>query len=160
MVWAENGFADCYYRKNTSSPSDRILFSETGENFHKQPYWRPSGTYNYTIECFDSANNMVITQTVFDVETDNQPPTVVRAFYDSGDIKLVTDELAQCSYSTEDCLFTFDDEEITPITLFDTTEHPVPWNPDTDLYVKCKDKYDNYPFDYCSIELRASDYFG
>ena len=157
---SENGFAKCYYRKNTSSISDQTLFSETGEVFHKQPYWRPVGSYNYTIECFDSAGNMVTEQIIFTIEKDDQKPIVVRAFKRDNLMELTTNEPAKCAYSTEDCNFNFDDEDIINISTTYETTHKLIWDPEIDLYVKCKDEYNNYPSEGYSITLRASDYFG
>jgi hypothetical protein len=150
---AENGKATCYY--------DGVDFLHTNAITHTQPGLRyKAGPHTIEIKCIDAGGNTVTEEITFEVEEDMQEPTVVRAFYDSGYIRLITDEVARCAYSTVDCTFSFEDSDITNITAFNTFDHLVVWNPDSDLYVKCKDKYDRYLVGDCSIILRASDYFG
>ena len=153
---AEDGLADCYI--------EGIKFLNTGSNYHTQPdYGYPAGNHTVKIKCVDDGGNLAIEEISFEVEKDTRWPTVIRAYGDKEKnpdfIILITDEPAQCAYSTEDCFYTFADETITNITTFNTNQHLITWDPGIDIHVKCKDKYNQYPINDCSIVIRASDYF-
>ena len=152
---AEEGKATCY--------AEGVEFVNTGAVYHTQSWTADAEGSPHTVEikCIDAGGNTATEEITFEVEEDKQEPMIVRAFKDSGYLRLITNEPAQCAYSVVDCNFAFTDEGIINITAFNTNEHLLVWNTDNNFYVRCKDKYDNPPdVGTCSIVVRASDLFG
>jgi len=94
--------------------------------------------------------------TTYIVETDTTAPIVVRAYNDGNALKLVTNEKAECVYDILNCNYNFGDgTEMTDSE--DGLSHTTSWNTKNNLYVKCKDNYDNQPNSgTCSIVVRAT----
>ncbi len=116
------------------------------------------GNYSYSIRCIDLGGNADTETIGFGVETDLSSPLVVRAYKEDNFLKLITNEEAECVYSTFACNYEF--EEGTLMTNVGERNHFTPWdNPSSNLYVKCQDKFGNKPApDRCSIVVRASDF--
>ena len=91
----------------------------------------------------------------FNVSLDLFPPLISRAYYEEGKMKIITNEKAECEYSTSDCLFQFGDGE--KVSTYDQFNHLLEWLTETTLYIKCQDIYGNQPAspNQCSIILRA-----
>ncbi len=158
---AENGKSICTYSQTYSSDIlDYENFDNEGdydyvkENTNKM--YLEEGLYNYFIRCIDIAGNTAETMVEFDVDEDNQEPRVVRVYKDSLNLKVVTDEPAECVYSTAQnnkCNYAFD--------LGNSMDsvgntHFVSWEENKVYYIKCKDEYNNLPFTgECSLTARA-----
>lgn len=156
----ENGDALCYYyndetNSQPSDESDYILFSDTKSNKHKQRQDLVSGNYKYYFKCVDLGGNAAYSSTEFKVEADRSPPKVVRAYRET-DLKITTDENAQCGYSSDDC--NFEVESGIEMTSLDGKIHLAEWTLNKNYYVRCKDDYGNQPFpNTCSIVVRPSE---
>jgi hypothetical protein len=137
-----NGEALCYY-STTDNEEDYIQFAETGGNVHEQRQDLDSGSYTYYYKCVDLGGNAVYDSTSFNVDVDRQSPIVVRAYKSSGELKIITSEEADCSYSNKDCNFNID-EGIQMSTL-DNQAHNAEWKITQNYYIRCKDEYDNQP---------------
>ena len=119
--------------------------------------------YNYLIKCHDKAFNWIESSVKFTLKKDMTPPIVVRAYHESGSLKLITNEYSDCVYSiteTTGCNYIF--TEGTPISTQDGINHLAPWSSDVPMYVKCKDAFENQPLlpiynPPCSIILSGSD---
>ncbi len=154
----ENGEALCYYNdgKNgkPSNDEDYILFSETKANQHVQRQDLVDGNYVYYFKCLDLGGNAVYDSTSFKVETDRLAPRVVRV-YKEDNLKIITDEKAECTYSNKDC--NFEVESGIDMSSFDDKVHTAEWILNKNFYVRCKDEYGNQPFpNTCSIIARPS----
>ena len=150
------GESICYY-SNTGNENNYIKFFETQSFEHKQDLFLTNGNYDYFIKCTDFGGNSDYKTINFDVETDISSPLVVRAYKEENYLKLITDEEAQCVYSTFGCSYEF--TEGTKITVVDETSHFTDWNVQSDLYVKCQDNFGNQPLpNKCNIIVRANNF--
>ena len=117
------------------------------------------GEYTYYFKCVDLAGNAEYSQTSFTVKTDRQGPSVVRVYKEGGELKVVTNERAECSYSFIDCNFEIDDG--IKMSSFDSINHLAEWNTNHNFHIRCKDKYDNQPDpNTCSFITRPSNIEG
>ena len=89
-------------------------------------------------------------------------PEISRVYFEAGKLKIITNEAAECVYSIlTDCNYLFNNA--TQIeSSSDGLMHYLVWDTETDMYVKCKDKYGNQPIvnnQYqCSIIVRGSEF--
>ncbi|MAG02141.1 hypothetical protein CMI42_02285 [Candidatus Pacearchaeota archaeon] len=154
----DNGESLCYYYNDEDNgkpdrEEDYVLFLDTKDNKHKQRQDLTQGDYVYYFKCVDLGGNAVYDSTRFRVETDRKAPKVVRA-YREGDLKVITDEEAECSYSQTNCNF-----EIEGGVVMETNDrvHTAEWVENRNYYIRCKDEYDNQPNpNSCSIILKPS----
>ena len=149
----------CYYYNNPANTpplkeEDYLLFHDTKSSIHTQRQDLPEGIYVYYLKCVDLGGNAVYTSTKFNVETDRASPQIVRA-YRENDLKIVTDESADCSYSHSNC--NFEIESGIKMNSIEFTMHTADWTLNKNYYIRCKDKYDNQPNpNSCSIIVRPS----
>ncbi len=157
-----NGEAFCYYttEEGVDDRGDEdsfILFSNTETNVHEQRQDLTSGEYTYYIKCVDLGGNTVYDSTTFEVESDDNAPLVVRAYKESGQLKIITNEESTCSYSNKDCNFAISEGISMPYA--DDTDHAIEWDVSKNFYVRCEDEYGNDPAaqegeEGCSIVVR------
>jgi len=153
-----NGEALCYY-SNTGDEKDYVEFSDTGNSVSTQRQDLIAGDYTYYFKCVDLGGNAAYNSTQFSVESDKTPPFIIRAYKESSELKIITDENAECSYSFADCNFEIDDG--IKMSSVDYTNHNAEWKPSKNYFIRCKDKYDNQPNpNTCSIILRPFDIYG
>lgn len=150
----KNGESNCYYsNKKPESDEDYIKFLETGTNKHEQRQDLVTGDYTYYFKCVDLGGNAVYNSTTFKVKTDRSEPKIVRVYKEAGELKIITDEEAECSYSNKDCNFEIEDG-IQMISL-DSEIHNAIWEINKNYYIRCKDEYNNQPYpNICSIIVR------
>ena len=156
---AEEGKARCAYEINDKY----IYFFNNGvpefiiEN--TQDLWLEEGTYNYSIRCEDIGGNLDYSNALFTIKKDTSPPEVSRVYHEQGNLKLITNEPAQCVYSNLGCNYAFEDGSEIDRDV-DGYYHFVTWETQTNYHIKCKDKFGNYPIpqDQCSIIVRGSGY--
>lgn len=153
----DNGESLCYYHSSEpDSEEDYLLFSDTKSNIHLQRQDLPQGDYEYYFKCVDLGGNTVYNKTTFKVETDRQSPIVVRTYREGGELKVMTSEESECTYSIKDC--NFEVEEGISMTTFDSESHTAEWVTNQNYFVRCKDEFNNQPYpNVCSIVLRAAD---
>jgi len=151
----KNGNAKCRFKSSTDPVAYEFLnegeLDYTSTNIHTTNLF--AGDYSYEMTCCDLANNCDSKQITFTIETDTQVPLVARAYKDEGSMKVVTTEYANCFYGTDGCTFAMEDG--VPMTTYDNIDHTTPWDEDIDKYIKCEDRYGNYPTADCSIIVRA-----
>lgn len=155
---AEDGLARCLYSEDLTEPRTYFLFDNEGSKEYLSTntlnLYMSEGNYTYFIKCYDVAENTAETMINFSVETDISSPTIVRVYKEDEYLKLITDEVSACVYSTLGCNYYIEDGR--EIDSSDGKEHYVEWDPEIDLYIKCIDEFDNYPDEgECSIALRA-----
>ncbi|GAG31553.1 unnamed protein product, partial [marine sediment metagenome] len=120
----KNGEAICYYSE-TGNEEDYIEFLETGGNEHSQRQDLVTGSYTYYFKCVDLGGNAAYDSTEFNVETDRQGPVAVRVYKEGGELKIITNEEAECSYSNKDCNFEID--EGIQMSTYDNEAHTSEW---------------------------------
>ncbi len=147
------GVAECSWGISENSLT---LFYETGTNIHTQLLTsRFSGNYKYYIECVDPAGNVANDEGNFTLSIDTLPPEVVRIYKNGNDIKLITNEKAECYYDLKKCHFNFDNA--TSITTAFSTEHTIRNVELQNYYVRCKDVFQNSNPD-CAIIVKPNHY--
>lgn len=166
---ANQGGAVCSYNRrcwsNTGSADSYTLFNYPAEiqpftaYIHSQDLFLPAGVYTCSIKCMDLGGNPDTKTTTYTVEVDKDAPAVARAYNEDNLLKLVTNEPAECVYDVLNCNYNFGDG--TAMTdSEDGLSHTTSWNTRNNLYVKCKDNYDNQPKanegSGCTIILRAT----
>ena len=153
-----NGEANCYYYNNdeNSEPvneEDYIEFLNTGTNQHEQRQDLATGDYTYYFKCIDLGGNADYNSTSFRVESDRSSPSVMRVYKESGNLKIITNENADCSYSFINCNFEISDG--IKMESLDYVNHEAEWRIAQKYYIRCKDKYDNQPSpNSCSIIVK------
>ncbi|MCX6750471.1 MAG: hypothetical protein NTZ83_03365 [Candidatus Pacearchaeota archaeon] len=157
---AEDGKARCMY--STNGGVDYSLFSNEGSReystINTETLSMPPEKYKLFIQCFDIAApipNLNTTMINFTVQTDNTAPTVVRVYRDedTNALKLITNEVAECVYTTSGCTYLLEEGNL--METEDGLEHYVEWDPTNDFYIKCKDEFNHYPADgQCSLIAR------
>ncbi|MCK5043635.1 hypothetical protein KAR52_01370 [Candidatus Pacearchaeota archaeon] len=141
---ADNGNANCYW--GVLEDGSRSLMSpyDTLTNIHTQlltPRF-PATHINY-IECEDNAGNTASSVGEFTIIIDSDEPEIVRAYYENGKLKLLTNEIAQCYYDFNICGFNINEETLKFESVGYSTEHKTDWIVGQIYYVKCEDIWGN-----------------
>ncbi len=153
----ENGIADCYY-SSTGNYNDYTEFKNTRSYEHSDELYLSEGDYTYHIQCFDMAGNVATATTELEVEADFTTPLITRAYYEGGDLKIITSEPAECVYDITSCSYNFEDG--LSMISGDDIVHSVAWDTSNNLYIKCQDEYGNKPAqNKCNIILRPFEFF-
>jgi len=134
------GDATCSFTINADY-SSRVNFFETGQISHLQTLKIPTGDYTYYVQCVDSAQNIATGHTSFSVQVDTTPPRMARVYHQGSTLEVLTNEQAQCSYSTKSCNFIF--EQGTPMDQIALDENSLESSPNVKYYIKCKDNFGN-----------------
>ena len=158
----DEGNSTCYYSescyKEKGSKTDYTAFyykEGISSYYHEQDLWIAEGNYECLIKCVDLGGNSDEVEIIYDVETDTLAPEITRIYHEDNNLKIVTNEEAECVYSTDDCNFLFEDGY--EFKSLDDKTHFVLWNSEKKYYIKCKDEYSNQPYpDSCSIIVRPS----
>ncbi len=154
------GDATCYYSescyKETGSKTNFVAFDYTegtSSYTHSQVLRIGIGHYICNIKCIDLGGNSDTKEFEFETELDNSAPIVIRAYHDGDYVKIITDEEAECIYSTTDCNYLFKDGNA--MKTEDETNHYIDWDIKRTYYIKCQDEYENQPLpNACSIIVR------
>jgi len=155
----QDGKAMCFYREvGSTGLYTQFDNSDYSSNIHSTIVPLKNGEHSYSIKCNDRGGNSDTQVINFNVSIDNKEPLIARAYYEDSQLKIMTNEKAECRYftsSTIQCNYEFEDGD--PITSYDQINHLAKWNTDEDLYIKCQDVYGNQPAkpNECSIILRA-----
>jgi len=154
---ADEGKAKCQYSSSGDDNTWIDFYYEDGKYYehyeHKQVLDLESGDYDYYIRCEDRGGNSETKKVYFNVESDTEPPAVVRVYKESNDLKIITSEEAECVYDTKNCNYDFNDG----LDMTTTTGliHSVAWKIDSVYYIKCRDEYGNEPYPgECDIVIK------
>ena len=121
-----------------------------------------AGDYKICAKCRDQWNIEAIDTSDFKVLKDTKEPIVIRMYHgtETGDYLIIeTDENATCVYGTSDtigCKYNFTDGN--SMTGTNETLHAGYWQLDNLYYIKCVDRWANYPGgspirDQCTITI-------
>ncbi len=158
------GTASCFYYiapSTTTVPTDDLYqaFDNTGSSSQSSAnlYLTP-GQYLVYLKCVDMAGDADYSWISFNVQQDNTPPNVVRAYHDtdSNTLDIQTDQNATCSYDTVSCnQFSAG----TLMTTYDNITQSAPWIPDQTYYITCENQFGITPApNVCSITLSPSNF--
>jgi hypothetical protein len=156
----DQGRAFCYFSE--TGEDAYIEFGESDSHIHSQKdLYFYEGYYEYFIRCVDLGGNADEATMNFTIEIDESSPKVVRAYREQEDgdfLRLITDEDATCVFTDFGCTYSFDDG--TSFRTINDRNHFTTWNPNMDLYVKCRDDFLNEPSpsDQCNLIVRASEF--
>jgi len=115
------------------------FFSNSGSYSEQVFNQMVRGNYKFYINCEDSAGNTIANSTEFKLQLDTNPPIITRA-YNSGGLKITTNEDAICTYSNKNCNFKL--ENGTSMGGLGK-QHSADWNVNFAYYIKCKDAFGN-----------------
>lgn len=150
-----DGTARCAYIWGNST----IDFFNTWQTTHSQVFQSMyPGPVELPITCTDLIGNSAQKTAKFKISLDNTAPIVTRVYANSGTLNLITNEPSTCYYSVdnkEKCLFDMDN--VSSMNGLDTDAHSIQFDTSNIYYVKCKDKFNNYP-GVCSIVVRGGNY--
>jgi hypothetical protein len=155
---ADNGKAICYF-SSTGKEDSFVTMFETNSYKHTQTLNLGSGDYTYYFRCVDAGGNADTASVNFNVFLDRNAPLVTRIYKEGADaLKLVTNEDAECSYSTQNCNFNFaDGKKMIYNSPGVNTVLYAPWQDGSTYYIKCRDAYGNLPSpNSCSIVASAT----
>ncbi|MEK6886661.1 MAG: hypothetical protein AABW88_02405, partial [Nanoarchaeota archaeon] len=146
------GDSKCEY--NFDGSEKFVQFRNTFSNLHTQNINQlMNGPYIMSVKCGDEAGNIANGSTEINIKLDKNPPEVIRAYEEYGNLIIQTTEKAECYYSPAKCIF--DIENATSMTTGFSTQHKTEWKEGITYYVKCIDIWGNRP-DECSIKLLPS----
>lgn len=155
---ADQGRANCYYSETEEDKDYVMFYYEDDEMFshykHTQDLYLSEGTYKYYIKCIDIGGNSDTGAVRLEVESDSGIPKVARTYKEGNQLKIITNEKAECVYSTKDCVYEFEDGIATSTS--DEIKHSLTWDTSVNYYIKCGDEYGNQPSgSECSIIVRG-----
>ncbi len=165
----DEGKSNCYFKRSDEGEERYVAFlgDEDYNNYeHTQDLWlresEEGEPYEYNIKCVDLGGNYKVEMINFEVESDSEPPIIVRAYHEETYLKIITNEPAQCVYDTTyenyPCDYAFDDGTI--MTSLEDVNHYTNWNSQETFYIRCQDEYGTQPDpDECSIIVRPSDLY-
>jgi len=137
-----DGISLCSYSLNMNGPYTDFIESAPSAT-HSTQIFLPAGSYTYYVRCIDIGGNAVTAPTSFIIESDYVEPLIARVYHEGTNLKIVTNEEAECVYSEDDCVYLFEDGNT--IRDINGLEHYLGWETDKTYYIKCKDIYGNRP---------------
>ncbi|MBS3076281.1 hypothetical protein J4481_00885 [Candidatus Pacearchaeota archaeon] len=101
----------------------------------------PEGNYILKVGCSDDAGNSVSAEGSFSLDTDDDAPIILIKYTEANSLKMITNELAQCAYSTDDCNFNFDNAQKMG-SVYDVN-HQLSFTEGFTYHIICRDIWDN-----------------
>ncbi len=147
-----HGNAECLYLMN-----DRwIALKNTFDDDHSQTFNQmSSGKKTLRVMCRDILGNSANKSSEFEIKIDNTAPEIVRAYYELGKLKLITNEPAVCYYDFYRC--NFNTENATSMSIGLSTSHFTNWIAGKTYHIKCVDTWKNWKSE-CSKIIRPGEF--
>lgn len=157
LFGCNNGRAVCFYSL-ADEDNDYIMFYDTNteDGIHTQRLNLDEGNHKYYIKCVDEGGNVVKDVMEFSLDIDESAPVVARVYEEDQMLKIVTVRDSECSYSLNNCDFSFD--EGTQMPYANSTVHVAEWVEGKTYYIKCRDEFKNEDAS-CSVVVRLSQNF-
>jgi len=154
LFGCNNGRAICQWSE-TGNSNDYIQFFDTNteDGIHTQRLDLTAGIHEYFIKCVDAGGNLVEDSTTFTLNIDTSAPVIARIYEESQMLKIVTVRDSECSYTFDNCDFSFEEGTIMPYA--NSSVHVAEWNNDKTYYIKCRDEFRNEDAD-CSAIVRPT----
>ncbi len=156
----KNGESACYYRPAGSDREYVTFFGDEKINNyqHTQDLYLEEGFYSYEIKCSDLGGNSDTKEITFSTTVDKDSPEVVKVYYNSPYLQVVTSEGAKCVYDYFDCSYNFEDGIKDEISSKDRKVHNFKWDSKKTYYIKCSDDFGNKPLpNQCSVIVKPFD---
>jgi hypothetical protein len=102
------------------------------------------------IECHDELNEVVQSQTNFEIIYDDKIPQIARVWQEFGEIFIITEEPAECKYAMTSCSFDWEDATVIGTDL----THIIDAELGRTYFVRCSDEFGNMP-NACSVSVVA-----
>jgi len=159
LFGCNEGQAVCSY-STTGENGNYIQFFDTNteDGIHTQRLDLTAGNQKYYVKCTDEGGNVVEDVAEFRLDIDENAPVIARIYEEDTLLKIVTVRDSECSYSFDNCDFTF--AEGTEMPYANSTVHVTEWDEEKTYYIKCRDEFRNEDAD-CSVVVRPTrDLFG
>ncbi|NPE27036.1 hypothetical protein HNV12_03475 [Methanococcoides sp. SA1] len=155
LFGCDEGKATCAW---SADGNNYIQFFDTDniDGIHTQRLDLTEGEHEYFVRCVDGGGNVVENSTTFNIDIDRNAPVIARAYEEGQMLKIVTVRDSECSYTYNDCDFTFDEGTVMPYA--NSTNHVAEWDKTKTYYIKCRDEFRNEDAS-CSIVVRPSTNF-
>jgi hypothetical protein len=135
------GDATCSY----SFGGNYADFKITGGKTHRQIFDNmQNGNYSVDIKCQDEAKNVEDVTILFNIETDEVAPRIVRIFSDTENFVIKTDESAECIFAKDDSSVGCDVAFENTLPNIQGSLLSIPYSPGK-YYIRCRDKNNNLP---------------
>ena len=131
-----------------------IRMGETGsKGIHKQSLNQGllSGRKTLYIECVDETGDKVQETSTFRITHDTSTPQIARVWQVGNNLNIVTNEFADCRYSTNSCRYNWENGT----SMGELRTHTIKVSKGKTYYVKCSDEYGNLPSG-CSVQIKAT----
>ena len=155
LYGCNEGRAICKWSSDGNNFID-FFDTNTEDGINTQRLDLVDGEHTYYVKCIDEGGNIAQNSTTFEVSIDTTAPVVARVYEESGMLKIVTVRNSECSYSLDNCDFTF--TEGVEMPNGGTTVHVAEWSNDNTYHIKCRDEYLNEEAT-CSIIVRPTENF-
>ena len=154
LFGCNDGRAICSYSDDGSAGSFITFFdTNTEDGVHTQRLDLEDGSHDYYVQCVDAGGNLVEDVVSFDLDVDINAPVVARIYEEKNMLKLVTVRDSECSYTFDNCDFSFDEGTVMPYA--NSSVHVAEWNEEKTYYIKCRDEFRNEDAD-CSVVVKPS----
>ena len=153
LFGCNNGRAICSYSDAKDGEYITFLDTNTDDGVHTQTLNFAGGTHQYFVRCVDEGGNLVEDNATFTLDVDTNAPVVARIYEENELLKIVTVRDSECSYTFDNCDFSF--EEGTEMPYANSTTHVTEWQQDKTYYIKCRDEFRNEDAD-CSVVVRPT----
>ncbi|MDH3352931.1 MAG: hypothetical protein OEL87_00605, partial [Nanoarchaeota archaeon] len=152
-----DGQAICKYSA-TGNANDYVQFFDTNteDGIHTQRLNLAAGTHQYFVQCVDAGGNLVEDSVTFTLDIDTTAPAIARIYEEDQMLKIITTKDSECSYTFDNCDFSFDEGTIMPYA--NSSTHVAEWKNDKTYYIKCRDEFRNEEAD-CSAVVRPTQNF-
>jgi hypothetical protein len=135
-----DGKARCYFSQTNNNDYIEFFETNTADGINQQPIYATSGTQLYYIKCVDGGGNVALNTTSVNVEILTGGPVVARAYVtDSSKLKISTLRKSECSYSFDNCDFSF--SQGFAMLGGNETVHYADLKMDKTYYIRCRDEF-------------------
>jgi hypothetical protein len=155
LFGCNEGRAVCKWSNSGTNWID-FFDTNTDDRIHTQRLDLTDGDHNYYVRCIDEGGNVAEDVARFDVDIDTSAPVVARVYEESGMLKIVTVRDSECSYSLDNCDFSFSEGVEMPNA--GTPVHVAEWSEGNTYHVKCRDEFLNEGA-ACSVVVRPTENF-
>ncbi len=157
LFGCNKGQAICEYSP-TGNTGSYIQFFDTDkkDGIHTQQLNLAAGTHKYFVKCVDAGGNLVKDSVTFNLDIDNNPPAIARIYEEDQMLKIITTKKSECSYTFNNCDFSFDEGTLMPYA--NSTTHVADWKNDKTYFIKCRDEFKNENAG-CSAIIRPTQNF-
>ena len=142
LFGCNNGQAVCSYSSSYDEEGKNyVVFFDTNsvDGVHTQKLNLGDGSHEYFVRCIDEGGNLVRDVIEFELDINTDGPVIARIYEEAEMLKVVTARESDCSYSLDNCDFSF--EEGTMMPYANSVVHLIEWDNSKTFYIKCRDEF-------------------